>query len=147
MNWRVHQFWSIQAGLKLVNRLRVTYSYDYYVSPISVFTDGSGAHEVGLQFDLKKNNYPKVWIKIPDFQGILSLLSERTPPSAQQGLHITGTALLLICVIVAVWQAKWWMLTLVPLIGYGFAWIGHFFIEKINQPHLLIHGLAWPPIL
>ncbi len=54
LNWRVHQFWSIQAGLKLVNRLRVTYSYDYYVSPISVFTDGSGAHEVGLQFDLKK---------------------------------------------------------------------------------------------
>lgn len=55
LNWRVHQFWSIQAGLKLINRLRVTYSYDYYVSPISVFTDGSGAHEVGLQFDLKKN--------------------------------------------------------------------------------------------
>lgn len=54
LNWRVRQFWSIQAGLKVMNRLRATYSYDYYVTPISVFTDGSGAHEVGLQFDLKK---------------------------------------------------------------------------------------------
>lgn len=54
LNWRVRQFWSIQAGMKIVNRLRLTYSYDYYVTPISVFTDGSGAHEVGLQFDLMK---------------------------------------------------------------------------------------------
>ncbi len=54
LNWRVHQFWSLQAGLKVLQRLRMTYSYDYYVSPISVFTAGSGAHEIGLQFDLKK---------------------------------------------------------------------------------------------
>ena len=59
-------------------------------------------------------------------------LNEHRHP-LNRGLHITGTALLLICVIVAVWQAKWWMLTLVPLIGYGFAWIGHFFIER-NKP-------------
>jgi len=54
LNWRVRQFWSIQAGLKVLNRLRATYSYDYYVTPISVFTNGSGAHEVGLQFDMFK---------------------------------------------------------------------------------------------
>ncbi len=54
LNWRVNQFWSIQAGLKIMQRVRATYSYDYYVSPISVFTSGSGAHEVGIQFDLKK---------------------------------------------------------------------------------------------
>ena len=54
MNWRVRQFWSLQAGLKIMNRVRLSYSYDYYVSPISVFTTGSGAHEIGLQFDMKK---------------------------------------------------------------------------------------------
>jgi type IX secretion system PorP/SprF family membrane protein len=54
LNWRVHQFWSLQAGFKVLQRVRMTYSYDYYVSPISVFTAGSGAHEIGLQFDLKK---------------------------------------------------------------------------------------------
>lgn len=53
LNWRVRQFWSLQAGFKVMNRVRLTYSYDYYQSPISVFTDGSGAHEIGLQFDLK----------------------------------------------------------------------------------------------
>lgn len=54
LNWRVKQFWSIQAGFKLLQRISATYSYDYYVTPISVFTSGSGAHEIGLQFDLKK---------------------------------------------------------------------------------------------
>ena len=55
LNWRVRQFWSLQAGLKVMQRLRASYSYDYYVSPIGVFTSGSGAHEIGLQFDIKKN--------------------------------------------------------------------------------------------
>jgi type IX secretion system PorP/SprF family membrane protein len=54
LNWRVKQFWSIQAGLKLFQRVRATYSYDYYTSPISIFTDGSGAHEIGIQYDFKK---------------------------------------------------------------------------------------------
>ncbi len=54
LNWRVHQFWSIQAGFKLLQRVRLTYSYDYYETPISVFAGGSGAHEIGLQFGFKK---------------------------------------------------------------------------------------------
>lgn len=54
LNWQVRQFWSLQAGFKILQRVSATYSYDYYVTPISVFTSGSGAHEIGLQFDLKK---------------------------------------------------------------------------------------------
>jgi type IX secretion system PorP/SprF family membrane protein len=54
LNWRIHQFWSLQAGFKILQRVGLTYSYDYYQTPISVFTGGSGAHEIGLQFDLKK---------------------------------------------------------------------------------------------
>jgi type IX secretion system PorP/SprF family membrane protein len=53
LNYRIKQFWSVQAGVKLMQRLRASYSYDYYSTPISVFAAGSGAHEVGLQFDLK----------------------------------------------------------------------------------------------
>lgn len=56
LNWRVKQFWSIQAGLKILQRVRLTYSYDYYLTPISIFSGGSGAHEIGLQFGFKKNN-------------------------------------------------------------------------------------------
>lgn len=54
LNYRIKQFWSVQAGVKLMQRLRASYSYDYYSTPISVFAAGSGAHEVGLQFDLKR---------------------------------------------------------------------------------------------
>jgi hypothetical protein len=50
----VNQFWSIQAGLKILQRVRATYSYDYYSAPIGVFAGNSGAHEIGIQFDLKK---------------------------------------------------------------------------------------------
>jgi type IX secretion system PorP/SprF family membrane protein len=56
MNWRLRQSWSLQAGMKLLKQLRATYSYDFYVAPISVFTNGSGGHEIGLQFDLKNKN-------------------------------------------------------------------------------------------
>lgn len=54
LNMRFNQFWSIQCGAKIMQRIRASYSYDYYTSPISIFMAGSGAHEIGLQFDLKK---------------------------------------------------------------------------------------------
>lgn len=54
LNWHIRQSWSIQAGFRILQRISATYSYDYYVTPISVFSSGSGAHEIGLQFDLKK---------------------------------------------------------------------------------------------
>lgn len=53
LNWRVHQFWSIQAGFKLMKRLNVGYAYDYYQAPISQFNAGSNAHEIGLRFDVR----------------------------------------------------------------------------------------------
>ncbi|RYY69145.1 MAG: type IX secretion system membrane protein PorP/SprF [Chitinophagaceae bacterium] len=56
LNWRIEQFWSLQAGFKILKRVGLTYSYDYYQSPINNFTEGSGAHELGLKFDLKKDN-------------------------------------------------------------------------------------------
>ena len=48
-------------------------------------------------------------------------------------LHFTGTGLLLIVVIVAVLLGKYSWLLAVPVIGYGFAWVGHFFFER-NKP-------------
>lgn len=54
LNWRVKQFWSIQAGFKILQRVRLTYSYDYYETPISVYAGGTGAHEIGIQFGFKK---------------------------------------------------------------------------------------------
>lgn len=54
LNYRVDQFWMLQAGVKILQRAGLTYSYEYYQTPISIFSGGSGAHEIGLRFDLKK---------------------------------------------------------------------------------------------
>jgi hypothetical protein len=48
-------------------------------------------------------------------------------------LHFMGTGLLLIVAIVAVSTGKFSWLLAVPVIGYGFAWVGHFFFER-NKP-------------
>ncbi len=48
-------------------------------------------------------------------------------------LHFIGTSLLLADAIYAVVSQQYWLLWLVPVIGYGFAWTGHFFFEK-NKP-------------
>ncbi len=48
-------------------------------------------------------------------------------------LHFVGTALLLISFLTFLITFKWVFLALVPVLGYGFAWVGHYFFEK-NKP-------------
>lgn len=59
-------------------------------------------------------------------------LTEHQDPVCQE-LHFTGTAALLIILFVAILIQQWALLGLIPLVGYGFAWVGHFFFEK-NKP-------------
>lgn len=48
-------------------------------------------------------------------------------------LHFIGTlAVIAILVAVLLGASAWWLLAL-PVVGYGFAWVGHFFVEK-NRP-------------
>ena len=35
--------------------------------------------------------------------------------------------------VLAITSQKYWYFALIPLVAYGFAWIGHFFFEK-NKP-------------
>ena len=48
-------------------------------------------------------------------------------------LHFIGSALVLFVLIFALVTQQWGYLWLMPIIGYGFAWVGHFFFEK-NKP-------------
>ena len=48
-------------------------------------------------------------------------------------LHFIGTLGVLVIVFKAVFWRDPVLLWLVPVVGYGFAWIGHFFFEK-NRP-------------
>lgn len=48
-------------------------------------------------------------------------------------LHFIGTGLGLFCLLTAIFKKKPTFLLYGLLIGYAFAWIGHFFVEK-NKP-------------
>ena len=48
-------------------------------------------------------------------------------------LHYVGSLLVLGILGYAVSQQQWSLLWLVPVAGYGFAWVGHFVFEK-NKP-------------
>ena len=55
-------------------------------------------------------------------------------------LHFIGTFLLIICLVTGVVTGKWFWFAVIPLVGYGFAWVGHFFFEK-NKPATFIYPL------
>ena len=53
-------------------------------------------------------------------------------------LHFIGTALVFVFLIVGILFHKTNLLLAIPLVGYGFAWVGHFFFEK-NKPATFKH--------
>tara|TARA_R110000737_G_scaffold76096_1_gene106558 strand:- start:1071 stop:1388 length:318 start_codon:yes stop_codon:yes gene_type:complete len=48
-------------------------------------------------------------------------------------LHFIGSSLILIMLAFILINSAWLLLWTLPLFGYGFAWLGHFFFEK-NRP-------------
>lgn len=56
-------------------------------------------------------------------------------------LHFVGSALIVLVLLAVILGAlsPWWLLGL-PVIGYGFAWVGHFFFEH-NRPATFTYPL------
>ncbi len=54
-------------------------------------------------------------------------------------LHFIGSALILVVLALVLFGVlgPWWLLT-VPVLGYGFAWVGHFGFEH-NRPATFKH--------
>lgn len=52
-------------------------------------------------------------------------------------LHATGSTLAVLGVILAL-SVNLWILLAVPIVGYGFAWYSHFFVEH-NKPATFGH--------
>lgn len=59
-------------------------------------------------------------------------LAEHENPMCRR-LHFIGTALVLLAVAAAVTTRQWLWLLAAPVLGYGFAWVGHFVFER-NRP-------------
>lgn len=53
-------------------------------------------------------------------------------------LHVLGSLLVLVALAAVVLSGQWAWLLLVPFIGYGFAWVGHYVFEK-NRPATFSH--------
>jgi hypothetical protein len=55
-------------------------------------------------------------------------------------LHVIGSALVLMTLVYVVFTRNWAALLALPVLGYGFAWVGHFFFEK-NRPATFAYPL------
>ena len=55
-------------------------------------------------------------------------------------LHFIGSSLVLLLLAIAVVARRPALLLLVPVVGYGFAWVGHFYFER-NKPATFTHPL------
>ena len=55
-------------------------------------------------------------------------------------LHFIGSLLIVLLVAYIVATSNWLLLLLLPVIGYGFAWVGHLVFEK-NRPATFIYPL------
>jgi hypothetical protein len=59
-------------------------------------------------------------------------LAEHKSP-LNRTLHFIGSTGVLILLGLAIYFGDWRYLVAMPFCGYGFAWVGHFFVEK-NRP-------------
>ncbi|MFZ1990702.1 MAG: DUF962 domain-containing protein [Alphaproteobacteria bacterium] len=59
-------------------------------------------------------------------------LREHARPGTR-AIHYFGTGLVLSCAALAIMSGQWAWLFILPLAGYGPAWVAHFFVEK-NKP-------------
>ncbi|HET7729334.1 MAG TPA: DUF962 domain-containing protein [Usitatibacter sp.] len=72
----------------------------------------------------------------PDFRSFAEFypyyLSEHRNATCRK-LHFAGSTLVLALLAAAAVTGRGWLLAMVPVAGYGFAWVGHFAFEK-NRP-------------
>jgi hypothetical protein len=71
----------------------------------------------------KIENYAEFW----DFY-----VQEHSQP-LNRTLHFIGTSLAVLLLTFFIWRGVWFYFLVCLIVGYGFSWVGHFFIEK-NKP-------------
>jgi len=79
---------------------------------------------------------PMSTIKQSDFQSFAEFypyyLQEHGNPTCRR-LHFVGTSIVLTIIAAVLAGASAWLLLALPVVGYGFAWVGHYVFEK-NRP-------------
>ncbi|MFN2386749.1 MAG: Mpo1-like protein [Thermoanaerobaculia bacterium] len=92
--------------------------------------------------------------RIPTFEELWPFYASQHRRSGTRFLHFVGTSLGLVLLVAAAAAGKPFLLLWGLVAAYGFAWIGHYFIEK-NRPatfqyplwslagDLKMYGLMW----
>lgn len=55
-------------------------------------------------------------------------------------LHFVGTSGVIVLMGMVLLSQRWGLLWAIPVLGYGFAWVGHFVFEK-NRPATFQHPI------
>ncbi len=55
-------------------------------------------------------------------------------------LHFFGSSLVIILLLGGLWTMNTWYFVMMPIAGYSFAWVGHFFFEH-NKPATFTYPL------
>lgn len=71
--------------------------------------------------------------KITTFNEFYPMYLREHSNSACRALHYIGSILVLTWLYFSLSTSQYQLLWFLPVIGYGFAWVGHFFIER-NRP-------------
>lgn len=68
-------------------------------------------------------------------------LSEHSNSTCRR-LHFIGTTLVIFILALTIGKGAWLWLLALPLAGYSFAWVGHFFLKRIVLPPFNIRSTA-----
>ena len=71
--------------------------------------------------------------KYQSFKAFYPFYLSQHQNSTCRRLHFIGSSLIIIMLAHILINSAWLLLWTLPLLGYGFAWLGHFFFEK-NRP-------------
>jgi len=82
---------------------------------------------------MAEKKYKTFWDFYPYYLTEHSLPINRT-------LHFIGTGIVIVLLIAGIITGRGLLFILIPIAGYGFAWVGHFFLER-NKPATFTYPL------
>jgi hypothetical protein len=77
--------------------------------------------------------------RLPSFEAFWPYYVAQHSRLVTRALHLAGTTMALACLAAAVVVSPRWAIA-APLVGYGLAWVGHFFFEH-NRPATFTYPL------
>lgn len=76
--------------------------------------------------------------RFADFSEFYRFYLQQHENRLNRRLHFVGTFLVILIVLCIISGLNPWWLVMLPIVGYGFAWVGHYFFEK-NKPATFQH--------